>query len=258
MIHLDLENPIHAYIFGFLQADGSVEYNLNKHNYRISLEIHERDLHLLSFIKTKLDIKSNIFFRPNRPTSTLFIYSKSFVEHTIRLGIPAGKKSKLICPPQNMINNPDYWRGIIDADGSVGFFNDIRHKPFIGLTTSSESLASGFISFANTISGKSKLIDSCLVKNIYRITYYCEDAQKLCNTLYYPGHLPSLHRKNNKAKQVKNWERTYVKKPLWSLDDIEFIKTHSIKTSIAKLGRTDKAIREKLRRTGFGAKDIPK
>lgn len=254
MKQLDLTNPIHAYIFGFIQGDGSVDFNEKLKNYRVSIEIKSSDAHLLSSIKNELNVNGNIIHRKNRNTCSLYICSKSFVKNIISLGVPPGKKSKVVSPPIILMNDFDYWRGIIDADGSIGFFQSGR--PFVGLTTSSFELGFRFIQFANKVTGKEKSLNNCLVDDIFRITYYCEDAQVLCEALYYDQHPLSLERKKENARSVKNWKRTFAKKPLWTKSELSFIKTHAVKESAVKLNRSEKAIREKLRRLGISAKSL--
>jgi len=57
----------------------------------------------------------------------------------LELGLPVGRKSAIIAPPAEPFSHSDYLRGIIDADGSVGF--TAKGWPFISLVTASPAIA---------------------------------------------------------------------------------------------------------------------
>lgn len=57
-----------------------------------------------------------------------------------------------------------------------------------------------------------------------------------------------LQRKYIKYTEIKNWKRTKKKiySQSWTLEEIEFIKTHTVKESTIHLQRTEKSIKMKL------------
>jgi hypothetical protein len=67
------------------------------------------------------------------------------------LGLPCGRKSKKITPPQAEFSPRDYLRGVIDADGSVGHTR--QGIPFVSLSTSSTGLGAYWCFYAGKITG---------------------------------------------------------------------------------------------------------
>src|SRR6185437_10666143 len=142
----DLADPANAYVFGFLQADGT-HYAGKGRKGRVSVEIKACDVQLLRDMQQVLPWRSSITFR-TRTTN----FSPSACRHAVlnmcllegrtrllELGLPVGRKSTIIAPPAEPFSHSDYLRGLIDADGSVGF--TARGWPFISLVTASPAIA---------------------------------------------------------------------------------------------------------------------
>src|SRR5690348_16046030 len=142
----DLADPASAYVFGFLQADGTHTAGPGRKG-RVSVEIKADDVQLLRDIQQVLPWRTSISFRA-RTTN----FSSSACSHAVlnmcmlegrtrllELGLPVGRKSAIIAPPTEPFSHSDYLRGIIDADGSVGF--TARGWPFISLVTASPAIA---------------------------------------------------------------------------------------------------------------------
>ena len=53
----------------------------------------------------------------------------------IKKYVPVGKKSYIICPPKEEFSEVDYWRGIIDGDGSLGIAKSLGNAPFLSVIT---------------------------------------------------------------------------------------------------------------------------
>lgn len=124
---MDLEAPEYAYMFGFLQADGHLARGTGQKG-KLTVEINARDAHILGEFQRLTPYYSSI---TDRVRSTNFAeqhhsatWSLCALEaRTIvnELGIPYGKKSHTIKPPRVEFSRPDYIRGLIDADGSLGW-----------------------------------------------------------------------------------------------------------------------------------------
>ncbi|MER6570569.1 LAGLIDADG family homing endonuclease [Streptomyces sp. NPDC001093] len=115
------------------------------------------------------------------------------------LGLPYGRKSRTIAPPQVEFSRPDYLRGLIDADGSVGFTT--QGYPFLSLTTASTAIVAYLCFYVEGITSTKRTPRRNQRDDIYNITYITETAKALSEHLYYPGCL-SLQRKREAADLV--------------------------------------------------------
>ena len=81
-------------------------------------------------------------FETEHTSATWTVCSLAFRDEIKRLGIPAGKKSTCIAPPPVSFSARDYYRGLVDADGSVGI--TATGLPLVSLCTSSPAIIEGF------------------------------------------------------------------------------------------------------------------
>ena len=250
---LDLNNSKHAYFIGFAQADGSL-YEETRNRGVFKIELQYGDKHILKEFSKLLDCNFSIRdrirdtnFKEKYHSCILKVYDKHFRDE-INKYIPYGKKSNCINMPHGIKRN-DYFRGIIDGDGSIGFTS--KKIPFVSLVTDSEFLAKEFINYIKDITGKEKTTSRNLRDNVFNICILKEDAQKLVKDMYYDGCL-SLHRKYNKVENILKWKRPYdmkiVTSKKWDKFQDEYILTHSIKDSMIKLNRSRSSISCRLAR----------
>lgn len=93
----------------------------------------------------------------------------------------------------------DYFRGLIDGDGSLGLTS--QGFPFLSLVTSSSHIAIEYLELIKQVTGKVKNSNRNTRDNIYNIVVYKEDAQLIVRHLYYTDCL-ALSRKLIKASEV--------------------------------------------------------
>jgi hypothetical protein len=207
---INLEKPEHAYFFGFAQTDGHLSQNTRNRG-RLSIELQEKDSLLLekcqgifscfSSIKKRT---RNTNFKKEYSSVTLNIFDLEFRKEIEQLGLPVGSKSGTVKPPTVLFSEKDYWRGVIDGDGSLGITKTGRY--FISLVTQSDELKEGFINYCFELTGLTKSLKRNARDNIYNIMYCDESAQQIVKELYYDGCL-CLDRKLEKSKDVLNWVR---------------------------------------------------
>lgn len=112
------------------------------------------------------------------------------------------RKSLTLKVSDLMANSPDFWRGVIDGDGTVNFAkNRGIDYPHIGLG-GSHSLILQFQDFIKTNLGIQPKIGTC--KSIYRVAMNGQPAQDLIRLLY-DRQGPSLPRKAAAAKACLEW-----------------------------------------------------
>jgi hypothetical protein len=204
----------------------------------MSIELCEKDLYILEKFKDLIKVNSTLStrirstnFKKNYTSFCLNIYNKEFRETIISYGIPSGKKSNIIEPSSYEYSEFDYWRGIIDADGSIGI--TATGKPFLSLATASENLAIGFSEFIYKYTGFKNNVTRNKRDNIYNMMISQEKCQKIILLLYYK-HCLSLPRKYELSKKILNWKRPKnikirnEERVKWSNEEKEILLKNSI------------------------------
>ena len=254
---INLLIPEHAYIFGFLQADGNA-YRRRNH-ITIKIELSSRDGCILERIADILNVPHTISHRRrstnfivNHESVSLTIRDQSLCRELLELGLPVGCKSKVIAPPVVMFSEPDYYRGLIDGDGSVGVI--ASGNPFISLTTDSDDIASSYLKMVNTISPGTRTSRRNVRDDIYNIVVRGVAAQSIVRYLYYPECL-ALKRKVSHVSNMLLWApktRVYIKKPKkdivmprWTPEEDMYILSHTIDEAEHHLNRTYYGIRNR-------------
>ncbi|HVE58259.1 MAG TPA: hypothetical protein VNB22_15605 [Pyrinomonadaceae bacterium] len=163
-------------------------------------------------------------------------------------GIPCGRKSHIISTPVCEYSKIDYFRGLIDGDGSLGLTS--KSFPFLSFITASPKFAFEYLNFLKSITGKEKTSIQNKRDNVFNIAVYKEDAQKVVQILYYDKCL-ALPRKLKKAKEVLNWQRPATMKKIenrrhWTTIEDNFILSNSINDAINHLGRSQSSIEMRL------------
>ncbi|MEW1718388.1 hypothetical protein [Streptomyces sp. NPDC093109] len=207
---MDLENPDYAYMFGFLQTDGHLSQGTGQKG-KLSLEINVRDIAILREFQRLTPYNSSI---TERTRSTNFTDSHHSATWTLcslearttinQLGLPYGRKSRTIAPPRVPFSGRDYLRGVIDADGSVGY--TAQGLPFISPTSASTAVSVYLGRYAQQLTGTERLIKRNSRDQVYNVVYTKEAAMRLAEDLYYPGCL-ALERKRVSAASLASWER---------------------------------------------------
>ncbi|MFI1177791.1 LAGLIDADG family homing endonuclease [Streptomyces melanogenes] len=266
MTFMDLEDPRYAYMFGFLQADGHLAQGAGQKG-RLTVEISVRDISILHEFRQLTPYNSSITER-TRSTNFAKIYRSatwtlcSLEARTVinALGIPYGRKSKLIKPPRTEFSRPDYLRGLIDADGSLGWLSD--GIPYLSLTSSSTAIAAYLCHYGNRVTGTERSISRNKRDGVYTVTYYKEQAQRLAEHFYYPGCLALDHKKAN-ASAIGTWVRPPEMKfapprRRWTAgEDRELLRLGDPAAAAVSLGRTEQSCFMRLWRLRTGQTPMP-
>lgn len=176
------------------------------------------------------------------------------------LGLPYGRKSKTIAPPHVEFSSRDYLRGIVDADGSVGYTS--RGFPFVSLTTASTAIAAHLCFYAGKVTGAERTLRRNTRDSIYNILYTNENAQKLAADLYYEECL-SLERKQTSAAALSAWVRPEgmrfaPERRHWTAhEDRVLLRLNNHAAAATELGRTAKSCNIRLWRLRTGQVPMP-
>ena len=204
------------YWAGLIAADGCLSVKKGKYkNYPLVIiylvgEDGKHIQRLLDFLESdkklfKQKVYSN-WAKPNQVNIGTAFWSEHVWNWLHGHGITE-RKSMTLKTSDLMANSPDFWRGIIDGDGTVNFArNRGIDYPHIGLG-GSEDLVKQFQVFINKHLGILPKIGTC--RSIYRIAINGQPAQDLIRLLYNrPG--PALPRKASAAKACLEWKGKHV------------------------------------------------
>ncbi|WP_329186708.1 hypothetical protein [Streptomyces sp. NBC_01428] len=263
---MDLEDPEYAYMFGFLQADGHLSKGTGQKG-RLTVEISARDVGILREFQRLTPYNSSI---TGRTRTTNFAASHKSASWNLcaleartrlnELGLPYGRKSTSIAPPQVPFSPRDYLRGVIDADGSVGF--TAQGFPFCSLTTASTAVGAYLCFYAGKITGAERSIRRNTRDGIFNILYTNEAAQKLSAHLYYPDCL-ALERKRIAAAALATWSRpanmrVAPDRRRWTeSEDRVLLALNDDAAAARELGRTEKSCYIRLWRLRTGKTPMP-
>ncbi|MGW6416229.1 LAGLIDADG family homing endonuclease [Streptomyces sp. NPDC055055] len=263
---MNLEAPEYAYMFGFLQADGHLAQGRGRKG-KLSLELNARDCHILYEFQRLTPYYSSV---TERVRATNFAEQHHSATWTLcalegrtvvnELGIPYGKKSRTIRPPRVEFSRPDYLRGLIDADGSLGW--TAEGLPFLSLTSASTAAAAYLCHYAKKITGAERIARRNTRDQVYVITYYKEQAQHLARHLYYSGCLGLEHKKAN-AASIQSWVRPAgmrfapPRRRWTAVDDRELLQLGDPAAAATALGRTEQSCSTRLWRLRTGRTSLP-
>lgn len=246
---IELNNPDISYFVEFSMMDGHMSQQ-SRNRGKLSIELSSRDYDILSKFKDMFKNSHlthrirNTNFKDDYESVIFSIYNKEIRDELINIGFKYGEKNFFI--PNNIVTR-DFWRGIIDADGSLGFMKSGR--PFVSLVISDELMKDEYLLLIKMITGKDKNVNRNKRDNVYNIMITDEDAQELVKLLYYNECL-AIDRKLNMAHEILSWKRNTPKRNYtvkkWTDVEDEFILSNSLEVSIKQLNRTEKSIKTRL------------
>ncbi len=240
-------------MFGFLQADGHLYANSCNRG-RLTLELNSHDRWILEQFANLVPFYSSIRtrtrttnFQEGYCSAVWSVHNQTFREALLCRGFTAGKKSDIIAVPNGEYSEVDYFRGMVDADGSVG--KTANGFPFLSIITSSGEFAMQYNAFLRERVGCRKKIGRNKRDNVFNITVFKEEAQALAALLYYENCL-ALPRKYAKISEVTQWQRpAHMRKTnrrMWCAEQDAYILTHTIKQSAHFLERTEQSIKMRM------------
>lgn len=210
------EDDISYYLLGAFITDGCVYKNGT--NYACQLSSVDTDW--LDLIKTRFGKNLKLHnFRDNY--YGLRITRNDIAQWFISHGCTPRKTLTVDFPivPEKYI--PDFLRGLIDGDGSIGvYYTEINNKTYIKKScqfiSASKKLIDGFKSITDKLDikstiGKRKMQDHELNGKIvksknqtYVLSFSNDNTKKLLQFLYYPNNKLSMPRKQKIANQIIN------------------------------------------------------
>lgn len=181
--YFNLRTPSMAYVVGFMQADGYNNVSLGQ----IRITLKTSDASHLTAIAEEMGADRPLF--PDvLGNPTLAIYSKRLSVGLAQWGV-ASPKSHTASTHPDMLNDRDYWRGIVDGDGSLCEGSKGRVLELVG----SDAICGQFLDFcrARGARTKSRIHRS---RGIWSVALPRDDSVRIASVLY-KGAILALRRK---------------------------------------------------------------
>lgn len=194
-----------SYIFGLLITDGNL-YLTTRNRGKVTLEVNEKDFDIVEKLfneipGSKIHSRTrNTNFSKNYTTSIFTNNKKEFRDYLINNGFPIKNKTDLASTPKSNFDESNFWRGVIDGDGSIGITS--KGLPFISLVTKSENLKESYLKFLKENFNINKNINRNKRDNVYNIMVSGPKSIPIIKFLYIDNPGIYLNRKYNKAKEI--------------------------------------------------------
>jgi len=250
MGHHFLEIPQLSYIVGFLQADGHHQASTRNRG-KITVEIQALDKPLLEDFQSAFTAYSRISertrdtnFKDAYTSCCWALYDRDTREALLKFGVPVGAKSETIVPPTWDFSPRDYFRGLVDGDGSLGYTE--QGLPFVSLTTKSESIALAYTNFLSKEIGYLKRAVRNKRDQIFNLLVTKEHAQRVAQVLYTDSTL-RLERKHTAYLAIMQWVRPegMVRrgpKNWWTPEQDKYVSSHTIDDAMLYLRRSRRSV----------------
>lgn len=245
-------NEFDSYLYGLILTDGTIN-SRTRNRGKIAIELRREDRELLEKIKLNMpectlrDRVRETNFKQYSESSILSIFKKEIRERFIGYGIPITDKSIRGTIPNQQYSEKDFWRGVFDGNGSIGFTGN--GEPYVSLVTKSENLKTEFLKLLFEKYGIKKHLRPNKRDGVYNIVAKNEDAQ-LLSAYMYDGADIFMQRKYDSYIAISKWVRTKkrVNERSWTDEEIDYIQVHTIDESVKILNRTRSSIKMKIYR----------
>lgn len=208
--------PEMAYILGVLTSDGSSDGKT------ISLELANRDINLVMFVRDELCPQKSISFRDSVNSARIRIHSIVLCNSLNKLGVFPRKTGYEFLPQMEEKYFSHYLRGVFDGDGWV---STRRNSVECGIVSASysfiHSLRSKLLNIGSIIEKTPK--DNKKQLKLYAWQMYSRHAEKFRDIIY-DNYSFALPRKYNKF--YSNYK--IICKRFWTKEQIEILQSNYI------------------------------
>lgn len=254
----DLKNYDHAYLFGFLQTDGHHGGSTSGKG-SVTVELREDDAGVLVDLQRILPVYSSISdrirdtnFKAGSRSKVLAFFDQGARRELEELGLPVGRKDRIVGPPEVPFSEPDYVRGLLDGNGSVGFTG--KGEPFVSITIPSRVLGEYYCEALERLCGAKRTWKPNSRDGVCNIMVMNFQAATLAHQVWGRGGI-SVERKREAAARVASWrpasgtEGRYGKvRQAWTPEDDAVVMAHPVKEAAHMLGRTPSSVANRRHR----------
>ncbi len=274
LTHFQVMDEVACYYLGWIWADGCMAIGKNGYGIAFNISIQARDINILQKFADDMKLSHAIIKRsernPGHPQCYIGFQHPEFANIMCKHNIdPRDKANYKRHLPK--LNYPiDFLRGLIDGDGSIGFYNR-KHRPTKLIRV---KICITYYEYAvevlNLISNLLPDITGYLnkVDNIWTICYVGEHANRLLDLLYGNNPCRYIDRKYQTYLEWKKYKSTLPEDRYDSIKIInesnknEFIQDYNDgmewKGLATKYGMCLGAIRGTVKRLNLPRRNIPK
>lgn len=204
----NIDTSIKAYFVGYIYADGWIQYDENRHNYELAMQLQVRDKYVLDRLNYELGDTSYLIYIPPKnsiirgevvksgESYKLRIFSKQIVSDLMNHGICLNKSHCDIFPQIPKQFFFDFLRGYIDGDGC---YWKSKNNTYLHITCASEKSLSKLKEILSTYNIATQIYKER--DNKFRLMCTnINDMKLLVDYLYYSDDLFYLQRKFEKIK----------------------------------------------------------
>ncbi|WP_069385855.1 hypothetical protein [Cellulosimicrobium cellulans] len=154
-----------------------------------------------------------------------------------------GRKSSSVAPPDVPFSAPDYVRGLLDGDGSVG--RTATGVPYISFVTASAALSTYICEVIAKVCGVSRTARPNARDSVYNIMVTNVAAARLAPWAWHSPDVLGIERKREAAADVASWRpaagregRYGVVRRRWTPEDDEIVLSGTAEEAAKVLDRT--------------------
>lgn len=236
----DVMTPEAMYWLGFIFADG----HISRTKYSRVLELCLSRVDIRHIEKLREFLKSDYPIKPGTRTNTQFkVGDRQLTERLLFLGL--GRESLMRIPSARMVASRDFWRGVVDGDGTICLRRNTACVGVVGGLT----VVNGFATWAREICPR---IDAQVVPSKESIGFYSfhtegHTAVEVITALYGEASV-ALDRKAALAAIATRLPKTYIRRRFTLEEDA------MIHNAAASMRRG--AFAEVGRRIGLGTSNV--
>ena len=165
--------PTSSYILGLMYSDG----NLSKDSNTFTIGLKKEDKYLLEVI-SKL-VKNNTIVKESSNAFIFYGTNKKIYNDLLHWGLYPNKSLTLTVHP-DLVYNADFWRGMIDGDGSVSFSKKGLSVNLCG----TQDVCENFKAYCKSIGIVSNAKVRKIQKNLFAYSVWSNNAILLYKNIY--------------------------------------------------------------------------
>lgn len=183
----DFNREDNSYFYGLLLSDGNLSHSESRLS-KIQIVLQRKDEDILYKFKKFIGTNNKIVNHSKKTKdgtseySYFGVNSYTIYNRLINLGMSPRKSGKEQLPKFDWLNNRDFWRGVVDGDGSLLYQQGIPKIKLIG----SLELVEGFNDFCwkNCFTQKRKACPESKHQGLYTLSFNGEEAMYVAKILY--------------------------------------------------------------------------
>lgn len=246
-------NALSYYLLGAFCTDGNVH---ERYPNRWTANLTSADKQWIIQIKNHISKDLTIHKHKNNKAFSIYINNNRICKWLMKNGCMPRKSLTLQLPKIPKKYQPDFIRGVIDGDGSIGLYetnkNTKRMSAIITITTGSQKFAFSVVKLLDRFKIKSFIIKKTPKQmkgsyienrkispkhNIYCVRIINYNAVSLINLIYYNKNILCLERKQNKADTIIKYYSIHIPRRLLPVPNKQNLITILNNTPIKQIAK---------------------